>query len=252
MYNQSKELNKLTFKLKPIKHNRKATPDGFNGFGEQRSNQYVPYGTFSKYVKQSGIYWIKNIKTNLIYIGSSRDIGSRLIKHFSQLRNNNHPNHLMLADYKKYGQSVFEFGVFEFTDIDLLEKERDYQLKFDLNELYNLQIKDNHRSDLQRIACKEASRESHKTEEYRNKMKKIKQNRIGKFDKVTKELLETFNNSDEVCAKYNIAKSTLLGCCNGSKKTAIGYKWHYLDEHDNILLQGKGRIRDMIQNEDIV
>ena len=50
----------------------------------------------------------------------------------------------------------------------------------------------------------------------------------------------------------NIAKSTLLGCCNGSKKRALGFIWHYLDANNNIMLQGKGRKRDIIQNEDIV
>ena len=83
-------------------------------------------------------------------------------------------------------------------------------------------------------------------------MKTLKSNKIGKFDETLGNLLEVFENSDEVCAKYNIAKSTLLGCCNGSKKKALGYIWHYLDENNNIMLQGKGRKRDIIQNEDIV
>lgn len=158
----------------------------------------------------------------------------------------------MLADFVKHGQNSFDFGVYEFTNENLFEKERNYQLKFSLEELYNLQIKDNHRSDAQRLSCKLSSKESHKTEAYRNKMKTLKSNKIGKFDETLGNLLEVFENSDEVCAKYNIAKSTLLGCCNGSKKKALGYIWHYLDENNNIMLQGKGRKRDIIQNEDIV
>lgn len=251
---KSKDLSSIRFSIniKPIRRSKKATPDGFNGFGKQRSNQNVAYGTYSSLVKKSGIYWIKNKITNLIYIGSSKDIGSRIIKHFSQLRKENHPNHLMLVDYKKYGQNSFDFGVFEFIDIDLFIKERDYQRQYPLENLYNLQIKDTHRSDAQRLSCKTSSREIHKSIAYKNKMRALKINRIGKFEESTGILLETFKSSDEVCAKYNIAKSTLLGCCNGSKKRALGFVWHYLDNNNNIMLQGKGRKRDIIQNEDIV
>lgn len=251
---KSKDLSSIQFSIniKPIRTSKKTTPDGFNGFGKQRSNQNVTYGTYSSLVKKSGIYWIKNKITNLIYIGSSKDIGSRIIKHFSQLRKENHPNHLMLADYKKYGQNSFDFGVFEFIDIDLFIKERNYQRQYPLENLYNLQIKDTHRSDAQRLSCKTSSRETHKSIAYKNKMRALKINRIGKFEERTGILLETFESSDEVCSKYNIAKSTLLGCCNGSKKRALGFVWHYLDNNNNIMLQGKGRKRDIIQNEDIV
>ena len=59
--------------------------------------------------------------------------------------------------------------------------------------------------------------------------------------------------SDEVCAKYSIAKSTLLGCCNGSKKTGKGYIWHYLDNNGNVITSGKDKERTiMVHNEDIV
>ena len=43
-----------------------------------------------------------------------------------------------------------------------------------------------------------------------------------------------------------------MGCCNGSKKSAYGFIWHYLDSENNIILQGKGKHRDIIHNEDIV
>lgn len=252
MKNQSSNFNVFNFTFKAINNSRKTTSDGFNGFGKKRANQNVAYGTYANYVNKSGIYWIKNTKNDMIYIGSSKNIGSRIIKHFSQLRNGNHPNKLLLADFNKYGQDVFDFGVYEFTDVDLLNKERDYQLKISTPYLYNLQIKDYHRSDAQRLSCKIASRETHKTAEYREKMKRIKFNRIGRFEESTNKLLEVFENSDKACVKYNIARSTLLGCCNGSKKRAAGYVWHYLDSNNNILLQGKGRHRDVIQNEDIV
>ena len=139
-----KDLSVLTFNLnfKKVRDSRKATPDGFNGFGKQRSNQFVTYGTYSSYVKKAGIYFIKNKISNMYYIGSSRDIGSRLIKHFSQLRKGNHPNGPLLADYNKYGVDSFEFGVLEYCNSNMSNKERDYQNQYGIDKLYNLPIKD--------------------------------------------------------------------------------------------------------------
>lgn len=254
MSTTKKELSSFNFKfvIKNSKKSRKATPDGFNGFGKQRINQYVTYGTYSNYVKKAGIYFIKNKINNLYYIGSSRDIGNRLIKHFSQLRKGNHPNSVLLADYNKYGVNSFEFGVLEYCNSDLANKERDYQKQYGIENLYNLQIKDTFHSFKQQNSWKNSDRSSHKTQEYRDKMSKIKSNRIGKFDRNTKQLIETFESTKEVYDKYNYTKSVIMGCCNGSKKSAYGYVWHYLDSENNIILQGKGKHRDIIHNEDIV
>ena len=254
MRNTKKDLSVLTFNLnvKRPRESRKATPDGFNGFSKQRPNQFVTYGTYSSYVKKAGIYFIKNKINAMSYIGSSRDIGSRLIKHFSQLRKGNHPNGLLLADYNKYGVEVFEFGVLEYCNFDLSNKERDYQNKYGIDKLYNLQIKDTFHSNKQLNSWKTADKSSHKTESYRAKMSKMKSNRIGKFDKITYKLIETFENTNEVYNKYKFTKSVIMGCCNGSKKSAYGYIWHYLDSENNIMLQGKGKHRDIIHNEDIV
>lgn len=244
---------KFVVKVKPIRKDRCATPDGFNGYGKYRPFSNLPYGYLNKYQKKAGIYYIKNKITNMIYISSSNNIGSRISKHFSQLKKQNHPNRLLTADYNKYGIDSFDFGVFEFTDNDLLIKEKNYQLQYDKNILYNLQIKDTYRSDAQRLAMKTQDKASLKTVEYRNKIRKLKQNKIGQFDKLTGNLISIFNNSDEVCAKYPIAKSTLLGACNGSKKSAGGYLWRYLDNDNNIIAEGKGKNRTVLQqNEDIV
>lgn len=84
-------------------------------------------------------------------------------------------------------------------------------------------------------------------------MSKLKYNRIGQFDKYDGHKIAEYANSDEACKAVGIAKSTLLGCCNGSKKTGFGYVWHYIDILGNVLDRGKGRDRNIIiRNEDIV
>lgn len=236
---------KFTICIFPHKRN-------FNGVGKQRSGQNVLYGTYARLVNKSGVYYIRCKVNNKLYIGSSKDIGSRLIKHFSQLRKNNHPNHALLSDYKKYGQKEFEFGVVEYTDTDLKELESKYQNEHNIDELYNLSIKNGFHSAAQLCAWHKANRDSHKTKEYRDKMRAIKFNKIGQFDKKGK-LIKVYANSDEVVAKLGMAKSTLLGCCNGSKRSVFGYVFHYLDDNGNIIANGKGRNRTIIKHsEDIV
>lgn len=222
-----------------------------NGYGKVRNGQYCYYGEYANLEEKSGIYCITNKTTGLKYIGCSSNIGHRISKHFSQLRCENHPNKKLLADYKKYGQNDFIFECLELTEENLLEKEKEYQEKIGIDNLYNLQIKDSYRSEGQRYACIHSDKSSHKTQEYRDKMRKLKQNKIGRFNINTGELLEIFENSDDVCAKYKMAKSTLLGCCNGSKKSVFGYVYRYLDNNGHIILQGKGKTRT-VQDEDIV
>ena len=61
MRTTKKDLSVLTFNLnfKKVRDSRKATPDGFNGFGKQRSNQFVTYGTYSSYVKKQVFILLK-------------------------------------------------------------------------------------------------------------------------------------------------------------------------------------------------
>lgn len=231
------------FKVKAVGKN--------NGYGNVRSNQTIPYGTYKHLAGVSGVYCIKNKINNMMYIGSTRDAQRRVLKHFSLLRNNKHPNLLLQGDYNKYGYNEFEIQMLEECD-DILDKEVEHQLKYSLEMLYNQEITGNYHSDRQRKAWTNNNRSVHKTKEYREKMSKLKQNKIGQFTKDGSKLIAIYNNSDEVCEKFKMAKSSLLGCCNGSKKSIFGYKWHYLDDNGRIIAQGIGRYRTIIRNEEIV
>ena len=212
---------KLVFDMSKIKVSRKhknATPDGFNGYGKIRSNQNVYYGYFTHLKDKSGIYCITCEVNNQNYIGSSKDIYSHVIKHYSNLRIGNHPNKRLQADYNKYGIDKFKISILEETNENLFEKERDYQKSYGLSKLYNLMIKDTYHSDSQRLAWATQSHETHKTKEFREKMRKLKFNRIGQFDRYDGHKIAEYENSDEACKASGLAKSTLLGCCNGSKK----------------------------------
>ena len=76
-----------------------------------------------------GVYYIRNIINEKMYIGSSVDIKRRISQHKSQLNHNRHYNPYLQNAWNKYGEDNFEFGILEefCGDFDeLREIEADY------------------------------------------------------------------------------------------------------------------------------
>lgn len=72
-----------------------------------------------------GIYKIINVINNKFYVGSAVDLKRRKTRHFSELRNNKHPNGHLQNAWIKYGEQAFVFVVVEELpeDADLLAAE---------------------------------------------------------------------------------------------------------------------------------
>jgi predicted GIY-YIG superfamily endonuclease len=74
---------------------------------------------------KSGIYQIKNLINDQIYIGSTNNFRKRWSEHKSGLNNKNHRNSHLQRSWNKYGSEVFEFSILEEVEIhSLLEKEQ--------------------------------------------------------------------------------------------------------------------------------
>lgn len=101
----------------------------------------------------SGIYKIKNLINNKVYIGSSVDIHKRLVNHKYKLRKNIHDNIYLQSSYNKYKKENFTFEILENCFIEnLVEKENYYiNLYNSINpdKGYNLTlVTDSRRNDL--------------------------------------------------------------------------------------------------------
>jgi len=68
----------------------------------------------------SGIYCIKNIVNNKMYIGSSVNIAKRFRYHIWKLKNNKHHSFLLQNAWNKYGQNSFVFEILQETEVDFL------------------------------------------------------------------------------------------------------------------------------------
>ncbi len=76
-------------------------------------------------MNKSGIYGVKCLVNNKIYVGSAVDLSSRLRTHKSRLNLNKHPNQHLQSACNKYGLVNFIFIILENCDKDkLLEREQ--------------------------------------------------------------------------------------------------------------------------------
>jgi group I intron endonuclease len=92
----------------------------------------------------SGIYCIKNIINNKVYIGSSINLNGREYKHFWMLKKNKHDNQFLQNSFNKYGEKSFVFEVLEECHPELLINLENYHIiKNKSNEIsfgYNLAL----------------------------------------------------------------------------------------------------------------
>ena len=80
--------------------------------------------------KVCGIYMVKNILNDKVYIGKSIDIIKRWRKHKSDLNNNIHDNKHLQSAWNKYGQQCFSFSIVEECSEDKLNDRETYYIKF--------------------------------------------------------------------------------------------------------------------------
>lgn len=77
----------------------------------------------------SGVYWIKNIKTEERYIGSSIDIRRRWKEHFRVLKRNEHDAQPLQDAWNKYGKWAFVWRLVAIVSGDraaIYVKEQEY------------------------------------------------------------------------------------------------------------------------------
>lgn len=74
-----------------------------------------------------GIYRIRNLTNDKIYIGSSKDIKRRWAEHKNKLNKNTHANAHLQCSWNKYGEHVFLFEVvMECGENRLIEAEQEF------------------------------------------------------------------------------------------------------------------------------
>lgn len=76
-----------------------------------------------------GIYKIKNIINNKIYVGQSQNIVNRFNSHKRKLNKNIHPNIILQQAWKKYKEDSFVFEIIEECSLEELNEKEEYYIQ---------------------------------------------------------------------------------------------------------------------------
>lgn len=85
---------------------------------------------YNKFLKKIGIYCIKNIQNDKMYIGSTVNLYKRTCWHISALRRNVHHNYYLQNSYNKYGVDNFELIILKECSKEDLRNLESYYIKF--------------------------------------------------------------------------------------------------------------------------
>jgi group I intron endonuclease len=75
---------------------------------------------------RSGVYLIRHMVSERVYVGSSKDIPVRWRCHRSELNNNKHPSAYLQRSWNRHGEEAFEFIRLETCPIEQLAEREQY------------------------------------------------------------------------------------------------------------------------------
>lgn len=203
------------------------------------------------YKKISGIYQIKNVINNKVYVGSSINLKNRLNTHKYTLKHNNHFNNHLQSSYNKHGVENFIFEIIEECDKEVLLERENYWIKnfraTDKNFGYNKRPDATNNSG---IIISEITREklrsSHlghkRSEEAHNKILSSQYKNVYQYS-FNGDFINGFQSIIEAEKKTNILKTGISACCRGINKQAGGYIWSFFKKNKIDPLKSNKNIR---------
>lgn len=176
-------------------------------------------------LKVSGIYCIENRINNKTYIGSSKNIYQRLLKHFALLRHNKHENAHLQNAWNKYGEENFEWTVLELCNPDILTEREQYCIDL-FGAEYNItrKVERNILSKESRLKQGETRRRLHlegKLEWNFNPVPIYVYNLQGEF------LFSNHLGLKDTAVKLGIAPSSICRVLNDTYQQCKGYRFSY-------------------------
>jgi group I intron endonuclease len=209
---------------------------------------------------KSGIYCIKNLINNKVYIGKSINIYERIRQHINLLNKESlDENRYLTNSWNKYGRDNFQYIVLEYLEknesllkerelywmnyYDSTNRDKGYNLRQDTStncivseDTRKLQSKNR----IQRYKDKPELRDKiskqfkefwknnpDKLKEMSKKVSKIiTKYKIYQYDKYTKELVRVWDTLSDITKENpSYKKHNIYAVCSGEKPTMYGYIW---------------------------
>lgn len=200
---------------------------------------------FQDLINRAGVYQIKNILNNKIYIGSSSNLKKRLSYHLYALRRNKHPNKHLQAAFNKYGEDKFEFNL-----IEECAPIKDTLLMIEQKYIDGLDPQYNNcptAGSLLGFKNSEAMKQRCKLRDISYLFTKEVLERRGKTQRLQKmKPVEQLDMDGNVIAWYpsQLDAAQALGrknyrkgisrCCLGQAETSCGFKWRFANKQQEI------------------
>lgn len=176
--------------------------------------------------KICGIYMIKNIVNNKVYIGQSIDIYRRWNNHKKELIKNIHRNNHLQGSWNKHGEENFIFKIIDECIKTFLDEKEIYWIQYynSSNQKYGFNLDGGGSNN------KETSSET---------KEKLKLINLGNKNPMSHEVvcLETrriFSTIAEAEKYYNISKGIVSNCCRNKRKVGQDKHWMYVEDYKKL------------------
>ena len=179
----------------------------------------------TKELKVSGIYCIENITNHKTYIGSSKNIYQRLLKHFALLRHNKHQNAHLQNAWNKYGENSFRWFILELCDSKELTEKEQYCIDL-FGAEYNITriIERNILSRESRIKQGETRRRLHQEGKLEWNFNPVT---LYVYDLDGKLLFSNPLGLKDTARRLGISPSSICRVTNGTYQQCKGYRFSY-------------------------
>lgn len=172
-----------------------------------------------------GIYCLINIVNQKRYVGSSKNLQQRLLKHRSLLRKNKHENSKLQNSWNKYNEQMFEYYILEYCEEELLTQREQYYIDTLVPELnITVLVERNILSKESRLKQANTRRERISNRDIKLACKEIHQYNL------QGDYLRTYSSLKEACEVNNISASSICRYIRGEYKKGSNYLWSYTKE----------------------
>lgn len=177
----------------------------------------------TKELRVSGVYCIENMINHKTYIGSSKNIYQRLLKHFALLRHNKHENAYLQNAWNKYGESNFRWFILLYCSNEELTKQEQYCIDL-FNSEYNITkiVERNMLSKESRIKQGNTRRKLHAEGKLAWNFNPIT---LYVYDLDGNLIMENPLGIKDTAAKLGVSESSICRILNGTYQQCKGYRF---------------------------